>query len=177
MRQTVGLLRRSQRGVTLVEMAIVLAIIGILAAVAVPNLSGFLSSSAQASYDGDKATLQTASDAFRADAGNVGGKYPTLGALSAATTDDCFNDNGTFTSASDTLGATCQAYIDIGALVNGSGTVSGGFLSSTTSVKSADTDNNTTATNPVSGTYSWFIDKNGRVDSDPTFEGAGSIYP
>ena len=57
-------LNRDERGFTLVELLIVIAILGVLMAIVVPNLSGLLGRGKQQSYDADLATIQTAVDAY-----------------------------------------------------------------------------------------------------------------
>ncbi len=140
---------------------------------AIPNFGGFREAGAQLSYEGDQATLQTAVDAFRSDyPGNVGGLYPTVGALSAASTDDCANRAGT-KGDSDTLGPRCKAYVDIAALVSGATIgrldVAGGFLASTSAILSASAKNGGTIR---LGRYDWYVASNGQVRSDPTWEAA-----
>ena len=170
-----------QRGLTLVELAIVLAIVGVLAAVVVPNVGGFLGKGSKQSFDADRQTLQTASDSFRTDASNIPKAFSTIGALSAATTDDCTGGKG-----AGTPGTGCNPYIDIAALVDGANVdqsvdgskeVAGGLLANTDSVKSADPAKNVGATNSPAGSYGWYIDANGQVRSDPTFTDAGEVYP
>ncbi len=70
--------RYGQKGFTLVELLIVIAILGVLAAVVIPNVSKFTKSSAIAAGKAERQTLQTSVDAMMADAG--------IAALTAAVT-------------------------------------------------------------------------------------------
>jgi len=161
--------KRGEKGFTLVEIIIVLAVMGVLAAVVIPNVSGFLGRGKERSWAADRDILQAAVDTYRTDIGNrSGNSWPTLGALIGTPAD---MGNGTldtpdldYADVGDTdkhreTGEDLNSFIDIAALATD------GYLKGANVVKSADKRLNTTATNTVNGSYGWYIDANGIVDS------------
>ncbi len=136
------------KGFSLVEILIVLALIGILMAVVVPNLGGFLGRGKDQAYGADVRIVQAAANAYYTDTSTRPGarKYPTGdGAGGAITTNH---------------------YINMDHLV------SGGYLND---VPQSATTSNTTTSGKGLGTYSWYVDATGKVLSSPTY--TSGIYP
>jgi len=131
---------KKDKGFTLIEILIVLAVLGILAAVVVPNMTGFLGRGKDRSYEADMRTLQASVDSYYTDTLTRKGspKYPT--------------GNGT---SSDTAAA--NVYINLSHLV------SGNYLRDVPQSASADN------TGGSGGSYSWYIDSKGIVKSVPTY--------
>ncbi len=75
---------RNQSGFTLVELVVVIAILGVMAAIAVPMVNNFLGSSKEQAYGADVAIIQASIDAFYTNPNNARftgrRQYPIIGA-------------------------------------------------------------------------------------------------
>ncbi len=140
---------RNSKGFTLVELMIVLAVLAVLAAVVIPNVSGYLGRGKERAWDADREILQSAVDAWRTDIRNrAGNPWPVLTSPTVpADLQPGPNPN-----------QTTRGYIDIGALATA------GYLKGTDSVRSAVTTLNN-STNSPSGSYGWFINSSGIVNA------------
>ena len=63
--------RKHQKGFTLIELLIVIGILAIVAAVAIPNLTKFMGKGKKESWSSDRNTIQTAVLAYRSDNTNL----------------------------------------------------------------------------------------------------------
>ena len=78
----------SESGVTLIELVVVIAIIGILIAITVPTIRGFLENARRQAHEADRRTIQVAVDAYYTSTNNEPyegqRQYPTIGKRKAA---------------------------------------------------------------------------------------------
>jgi type IV pilus assembly protein PilA len=78
MRRFLKGVRRGEKGFTLIELLIVVAILGILAAVVVPNLAGFIGAGSAAAANQEVANVETAAMAYYAEQGTWPGNSDSL---------------------------------------------------------------------------------------------------
>ncbi len=125
---------RNKKGFTLIELLIVVVIIGILAAIAIPKFAGTKSKAYVAAMKSDLKNLVTAQESYFSDAGTYGAVADLTGAgVWAATTGvtaAVANNTATGFSATAThAGATgttaCGVYVGSAASPNGAVTVEG----------------------------------------------------
>ena len=82
-RQAIRRVSASGDGFTLIELIVVIAILGILIAIAIPTIRGFLESSREQAYEADRRIIQLAVDAYYYSPGNERvnnvRQYPIMG--------------------------------------------------------------------------------------------------
>ncbi|MBI2856919.1 MAG: prepilin-type N-terminal cleavage/methylation domain-containing protein [Chloroflexi bacterium] len=163
---------RVSRGFTLIELIIVLAVLGILAAIVVPNVAGYIEQGKQRSLVADQRILQASVDAWRTDVANrVGNAWPTVGGV-----------KGTPLKGAD---STFSGTGGLNSIIKISDLTSGNFLKGNDVVKSFKfntTTGATGATNSPVGSYYWYIDSSGVVnpwyddDSDDVMDSSENAY-
>ncbi len=146
---------RLNSGFTLIELIIVLAVLGILAAIVVPNVSGYIAQGKQRSLTADQRILQASVDAWRTDfASRVGNSWPTVGGVKGTPTDA--NADGDLVDSGDTNSILKISDLTTGNLLKGNDVVK--------SFKFATLVTGTTgATNSPVGSYYWYVNSAGVV--------------
>ena len=146
--------KRGEKGFTLVEIIIVLAVLAVLAAVVIPNVTGFLGRGKERGWGADRDILQAVVDSYRTDiTKRAGNPWPTVGGIKGPLADNATPDG-----------------IDIGTestVIKLSLLVTDNYIKSSEAVKSFaySTGTETGADQTVVGSYVWYIDTNGLVQA------------
>ncbi len=141
---------RSQKGFTLIELMIVVAIIGILAAIAIPNFLSYQAKARQSEAKTNLGGVYVSETAFYGEQGEFG-NFTQIGY--------------TLGSVSNAACAVCRYTYRIGG--SASGTAVG--LAATATTITGTTTPNTEAANPnngVNGASSFTVSAAGNIDSD-----------
>ena len=149
--------KKQEKGFTLIEILIAIALLGILSAVVIPNVTGYLSKGEEQAFKSDVASVQAAVDNYYGDPTNRGasgankGKklYPLKGTEAEKVS------GGTILSTDGLVWTTATVgfLIDFTKLVG----TSGNYLKSVPA--SVAVDNGTSYT----GSYAYYVDTNGKV--------------
>ncbi len=135
-------------GFSLVEILIILAVVGAVAALVVPRISWSFGSGKEGAYESDRKALQRAVDGFQKDHQ----KYPTYCGCGL----DAPN-NGTPSYPEDDSVIRVSLLVDAGYLEKVPVSVGEGNYAE------------------GAGSYQWYVDSYGKVRSDPVF--AEGVYP
>jgi len=149
----IGTRRPEARGFSLLELVIAIAILGVIAAVAVPSMTGYLRSGETRAFEIDQRLLQAAVDSWRTDVANrATSTWPTVGGIQGPLADGLANgvDIGTDSSVIKISLLSTAGYI-----VGADGVKSFAYSTSPSS--------GTGATNSPVGSYVWYVDSSGFV--------------
>ncbi len=157
--------RRYTRGFTLIEIIVVLAVLGVLAAVVVPNLTGFLSRGKDRAFESDQRLLQATVDAWRTDISQrAGNPWPTMDGTKGTPADNTNTPDGDYVDSTTGAG---QTVADVNSFLKISLLTTGTYLKGNDVVKSYKYANTavgaTGAPSTSVGSYLWYIDTNGLV--------------
>jgi len=97
-------LHRGEKGFTLIELLIVIAILGIIAAIVVPNVAGFMTSGTLNAANTEVANVKTAAVGYLAENGEWPGSSDDLGSFLEGTLKGTYTfTNSVISAASSTV--------------------------------------------------------------------------
>ena len=165
-------LKRGQKGFTLIEIIIVLVIIGIMAAVIVPRMGGFLGRGQSTAFTSETSTLQLASDAYYSDSsvarGDLPGDpegpmlYPTYSGEGMKWPSTSWPKNATEARDLSKSPIINMDFLMSSGSYNTTGYIKEGYIGDY--AKSADGYNKKTGNiDAMAGSYCWYINEKGEV--------------
>ncbi len=128
---------KGQKGFTLIELMIVVAIIGILAAIAIPNFMTYQAKSKQSEAKGNLAGIYTSEVAYFGDNNTYTDLFGAMGFVVASTGSQRFSYNIASQTLQGTSYAACQTFT--GAGLTGTPPAATGFTAAATGNIDGDT--------------------------------------
>ncbi len=132
--KTIHRMQRNEKGFTLIELMIVVAILGILAAIAIPNFMRFQAKSKQSEAKTNLGAIGTTAEAWRSENDTYAATWAQLGWGPQGTTRYRYYYNGAALANTPSAAAGCEADGGSAATLSAFTTVASGNIDSETGV-------------------------------------------